>query len=45
MADADIVAVLCDIYQTLDDNRHLGNDVKTLPDWLKPDRKADSTKI
>ncbi|WP_248789043.1 exodeoxyribonuclease V subunit gamma, partial [Escherichia coli] len=34
MADADIVAVLCDIYQTLDDNRHLGNDVKTLPDWL-----------
>ena len=45
MADADIVAVLCDIYQTLDDNRHLGNDVKTLPDWLSQIEKLIQQKF
>ena len=45
MADADIVAVLCDIYQTLDDNRHLGNDVKTLPDWLNQIEKLIQQKF
>ena len=35
MADADIVAVLCDIYQTLDANRDLGERQKTLSEWLK----------
>lgn len=35
MADADIIAVLCDIYQTLDANRYLGEQQNTLPVWLK----------
>lgn len=34
MADADIVATLCDIYQTLDDNRDLGQTSKTVEAWL-----------
>ncbi len=34
LADAPLVAVLCDIYQTLDSKRHLGKQSATVADWL-----------